>query len=162
MDISIFDLDGVIADISERLRRILEAFGKKKPEELSRVEKEKFWEKFLSSEMLQLDKPITETIDYMRKLKEKGVTIVIITGRREDMQKDETLKQLKSWGVPYDKIYFRRKSDVRRDFIFKKSIIEGLRREGYNIIEIWDDSEKVIEEVRKIIPEAKIVKFNRY
>lgn len=158
MEAAVFDIDGVIADISERLKKALEPFGKKNVEELSREEKKKFWEEFLNPQLIKLDKPKVETIEYIKRLSGKGVKIIIITGRNEEKQKVETIEQLKSWNIPYDEIYFRRKGDLRREEIYKKSVIKSLLKRGYRIIELWEDNQRVIDSIRGLIPEAKIVK----
>ncbi|MCX8168678.1 MAG: hypothetical protein N3E39_00420 [Candidatus Methanomethylicia archaeon] len=158
MNIAIFDLDGVIANVEERLKKVLEKVNKKSINEISRYEKRKFWNEFLNPRLLILDKPNTEIINHIKKLKDEGFKIIILTGRSEDKQKNETIKQLNLWGVPYDEIYFRSKKDFRKDSIYKKSVIKKLLNKGYKVVEFWEDSEEVIKGVRKLIPEAKIVK----
>ena len=109
---------------------------------------------------MHLAEPNYEIINYMRELKSKGIKIIIITGRRKDTQGDYTLRQLNEWNVPYDEIYFRRKNDFRPDSIFKASIIKWLLKRGYKIIEVWDDSLNVIEKLRKLIPNTKLIHYN--
>jgi phosphoglycolate phosphatase-like HAD superfamily hydrolase len=157
MEVAIFDLDGVIADVSGRIEKALRELGKENLNELSREDRRRFWEIFLNPELLELDKPRMDIIDYMRKIKDKGLRIIIVTGRTIK-QKKETLKQLSSWGVPYDEIYFRMAGDLRKDSIYKREVVKLLLRRGYNIVEVWEDSDEVIRELRKLIPDAKIVK----
>jgi phosphoglycolate phosphatase-like HAD superfamily hydrolase len=157
MEVAIFDLDGVIADVSGRIEKALRELGKENLKELSREDRRRFWEIFLNPELLELDKPRMDIIDYMRKIKDKGLRIIIVTGRTIK-QKNETLKQLSSWGVPYDEIYFRMTGDLRKDSIYKREMVKLLLRRGYNIVEVWEDSDEVIRELRKLIPDAKIVK----
>jgi phosphoglycolate phosphatase-like HAD superfamily hydrolase len=157
MEVAIFDLDGVIADVSGRIEKALRELGKENLNELSREDRRRFWEIFLNPELLELDKPRMDIIDYMRKIKDKGLRIIIVTGRTIK-QKNETLKQLSSWGVPYDEIYFRMAGDLRKDSIYKREMVKLLLRRGYNIVEVWEDSDEVIRELRKLIPDAKIVK----
>ncbi|MEM1549241.1 MAG: HAD family acid phosphatase [Candidatus Methanomethylicia archaeon] len=158
MEAAIFDIDGVIADVSERLRKALEPFGKKSVEALSRDEKKKFWEEFLNPQLLKLDKPKIEVINHVRRLSERGIRIIIVTGRSREKQKDGTIEQLKSWDIPYHEIYFRGKNDLRKEEIYKRSVIKSLLKKGYRIIELWEDNQKVIDSIRDLIPEAKIVK----
>jgi len=157
MEAAIFDLDGVIANVNERIEKALNELGKKKLNELSRGEKKKFWEIFLNPELLELDKPNMDIIDYIKKLKDRGLKIIIVTGRTQK-QKNETLKQLNFWEVPYDEIYFRRAGDLRKDSIYKREVVKRLLKRGYNIVELWEDSNEVIKELRSLIPNAKIVK----
>jgi phosphoglycolate phosphatase-like HAD superfamily hydrolase len=158
MEVAIFDLDGVIADVSGRIEKALRELGKENLNELSREDRRRFWEIFLNPELLELDKPRMDVIDYMRKIKDKGLRIIIVTGRTIK-QKKETLKQLSSWGVPYDEIYFRMAGDLRKDSIYKRGVVKLLLKRGYNIVEVWEDSDEVIRELRKLIPYAKIVKI---
>jgi phosphoglycolate phosphatase-like HAD superfamily hydrolase len=158
MEVAIFDLDGVIADVSGRIEKALRELGKENLNELSREDRRRFWEIFLNPELLELDKPRMDVIDYMRKIKDKGLRIIIVTGRTIK-QKNETLKQLSSWGVPYDEIYFRMAGDLRKDSIYKREVVKLLLRRGYSIVEVWEDSDEVIRELRKLIPDAKIVKI---
>ncbi|MCC6018108.1 MAG: hypothetical protein LM601_03720 [Candidatus Verstraetearchaeota archaeon] len=158
MEVAIFDLDGVIADVSGRIEKALRELGKENLNELSREDRRRFWEIFLNPELLELDKPRMDVIDYMRKIKDKGLRIIIVTGRTIK-QKNETLKQLSSWGVPYDEIYFRMAGDLRKDSIYKREVVKLLLKRGYNIVEVWEDSDEVIRELRKLIPDAKIVKI---
>jgi len=158
MEAAIFDLDGVIADVSGRIEKALRELGKENLNELSREDRRRFWEIFLNPELLELDKPRMDVIDYMRKIKDKGLRIIIVTGRTIK-QKNETLKQLSSWGVPYDEIYFRMAGDLRKDSIYKREVVKLLLRRGYSIVEVWEDSDEVIRELRKLIPDAKIVKI---
>jgi phosphoglycolate phosphatase-like HAD superfamily hydrolase len=158
MEAAIFDLDGVIADVSGRIEKALRELGKENLNELSREDRRRFWEIFLNPELLELDKPRMDVIDYMRKIKDKGLRIIIVTGRTIK-QKNETLKQLSSWGVPYDEIYFRMAGDLRKDSIYKREVVKLLLRRGYSIVEVWEDSDEVIRELRKLIPDAKMVKI---
>jgi phosphoglycolate phosphatase-like HAD superfamily hydrolase len=158
MEAAIFDLDGVIANVSGRIEKALRELGKENLKELSREDRRRFWEIFLNPELLELDKPRMDVIDYMRKIKDKGLRIIIVTGRTIK-QKNETLKQLSSWGVPYDEIYFRMAGDLRKDSIYKREVVKLLLRRGYSIVEVWEDSDEVIRELRKLIPDAKIVKI---
>jgi len=158
MEAAIFDIDGVIADVNERLRKALEKFGKKSVSGLSKSERKNFWNEFLNPQLMKLDKPKLEIIEYIRKLKDKGVKIIIVTGRNEGEQKYETINQLNNWKVPYDEIYFRRRNDFRKESIYKKSVLRNLLLKGYRIVEFWEDNQEVIDEIRELIPEAKIVK----
>ena len=156
----IFDIDGVIADISNRLKNSLKELGVSEVSSIPRFKRKKFWEIFLSSKYMHLDEPITENIQYIRTLKKQGYRIILLTGRREDTQKQPTLKQLETWNVPYDEIYFRKPGDKRKDVVYKASIVRKLLKRGYEIVEIWDDMEKIAHKLKEIVPNAKIVIYN--
>ena len=154
---AIFDVDGVIFDISDRIRAVLEELG---VESLDKIKyntklRNKFWKIFLSPKYMYLDKPRFDVINYMHELKRKGYKIVIVTGRVLETQGEETRKQLEKYSVPYDEICFRRRKDKRKDYELKTSIIRWLIFKGYEIVEVHEDSEEVISKLKQIIPNAK-------
>ncbi|RLE90398.1 MAG: hypothetical protein DRN04_15185 [Thermoprotei archaeon] len=154
---AVFDIDGVIFDVSDRIRATLDELGVDNIEKVKRNPKlrSKFWKIFLSPKYMYLDKPRFDVINYMRKLKDKEYKIIIVTGRVLEIQGEETEKQLREYNVPYDEIYFRRKRDKRKDYEFKTSIIQWLISRGYEIIEVHEDSEEVINKLKLILPSAK-------
>jgi len=154
---AVFDIDGVIFDVSDRIRATLDELGVDNIEKVKRNPKlrSKFWKIFLSPKYMYLDKPRFDVINYMRKLKDKEYKIIIVTGRVLEIQGEETEKQLKKYNVPYDEIYFRRKREKRKDYEFKTSIIQWLIFRGYEIIEVHEDSEEVINKLKLILPSAK-------
>ena len=160
MIVAIFDIDGVLIDPHKRLEKCLEEQGVSSIKDLDRRSRQGFWKCFLSDKYMDLDEPIIENIKHLQKLKEKGVKIILLTGRREDTQKSATLTQLDKWKIPYDKIYFRRKNDLRKDFVYKASIIKLLLKRKYEILEIWDDSKEVATKLKEIVPNTKIILYN--
>jgi len=159
---AVFDVDGVIADVRRRLRKCLSEVNAISINSIPRNRRELFWNLFLSDKYMHLDEPNLEVINYIRKLKSEGYKIVIITGRRSDTQRRETLRQLREWGVPYDEIFFRRRDDRRPDSSLKAGIIKWLLSRGYRIVEVWDDSGSVIEKLKKILPpKTKIVHYSK-
>ena len=161
MRTAVLDLDGVLFDVNERLRLCLDEVGARAVEELAGVKRKQFWDCFLSTKYMQLDKPNQELVSYVKKLRSEGVKIVIVTGRREDTQKELTLEQLRKAGVEFDEIYFRRAGDFRKDHEYKADIIKQLIEKGHEIAEVWDDSESVVSAVKQMIPNAKIVHYKR-
>jgi len=158
--VAVFDIDGVLVDPSKRLKKCLEEQGAKFLKDLDRARKQAFWECFLSDKYMDLDEPIIENIRYVQKLKENGVKIVLLTGRRENTQKTATLMQIKKWKIPCDKIYFRRKNDRRKDYIYKANILKLLLKRNYKIVEIWDDMEDVAKKLKEISPKTKVILYN--
>ena len=154
---AIFDIDGVIFDVSNRIIAALEELGVDSIDKVKRNPKlrNKFWKIFLSPKYMYLDKPRLDVINYMRKLKDRGYKIIIVTGRVLETQGEKTEEQLKKYNVPYDEIYFRRKKNKRKDCELKASIIQWLIFKGYEIVEVHEDSEEVINKLKLIIPNAK-------
>lgn len=162
--ICIFDLDGVLLDVSERLAIARQA---------SRDNKKIFWDVFLREDLLDLDKPRRSGIEALLRCKEKGYQVLILTGRPERLLW-RTIEQLsriglvldqRGWlylvmrpsnkggsGNPYTppikipRIY--EKADSR---IFKLSVIDRIA-DVYEIIEIHDDDEDILKEIWKKYP----------
>jgi len=82
-----------------------------------------------------------------------------VTGRREDTQREETLKQLRDVGVEFDEIYFRPPGYFKKDHEFKAEVIRQLLNKGYEIVEIWDDSEDVVNTLKQLLPTTKIIHY---
>jgi len=161
MRTAVLDLDGVLFNVDERLKLCLSEVGARAVEELAGAKRKQFWVCFLSAKYMHLDKPNQELVSYVKKLRSEGVRIVIVTGRREDTQKELTLEQLRRAGVEFDEIYFRRAGDFRKDHEYKADIIKQLIEKGHEIAEVWDDSESVINTVKELIPSAKVVHYKR-
>lgn len=158
--VAVFDIDGVVIDSSKRSEKCLEEQGVSSLKDLDKHGRQIFWKCLLSDKYMDLDEPIIENIRYLQKLKEKGVKIILLTGRREDAQKTATLSQLDKWKIPYDEIFFRRKKDFRKDFIYKASITKLLLKRKYEISEIWEDSKEVATKLKEITPNTKIILYD--
>lgn len=136
-----YDVDGVIVDVSERLRRA---------KELSRNKKE-FWELFFSDELHELDKPRPAGVKAVRDRARRGY-IVIITGRPQKLLK-VTLKQVVEFtGVKPACIYMRRTGDMRPSATIKLELLERAIKEGFNIVEYHDDEEEVLKNIMSTYP----------
>ncbi len=157
----IFDLDGVVFDVSKRINAALEEAGVESVDELryNPKAKRRFWDAFLSAKYMHLDMPRYDVINKMWELKRKGYKIIILTGRVLETQGDETIMQLKKYNIPYDEIYFRRKRDKRKDYEYKASIVMWLKHSGCEIVEIHEDSEEVANRLKELVPEAKIILY---
>ncbi|NPA96328.1 MAG: phosphatase [Crenarchaeota archaeon] len=153
MKTAVVDIDGVLVDCSERLRRCLEESGGRK--------NEGFWNCFLSPRYMHLDRPVPQAIELVRQLKRAGYRIVIVTGRRSDTQFEATTAQLQRFGVPFDEIYMRRPNDRRKDAEYKAEIVLRLIKKGYEVKLVIDDSEAVCRKLSEILPRAKIMRFEK-
>jgi len=149
---SCFDIDGVLIDNEARYKWSLEKIGGYGS--LREAKKDIFWKYFLSEEALKYDKPRRIGILLLNIAREKGYKIVIFTGRPLRL-KYSTIRQLSSFNIYFDEIYFRRDNDFRRDFDVKLEIIRGLLYK-YSFIEIHDDEREVLEVLRKYLPKAKL------
>jgi len=156
---AVFDLDGVLFDVSERLMKCLEEVGSRSTEGVPRERLNAFWNCFLGTKYMHLDRPNAEAIEYIRRLRDGGARIVIVTGRREDTQREYTLKQLAEVGVEFDEIYFRPADCFKKDHEFKVEVVKSLLERGYEIAEVWDDSEAVVNALRRLLPTAKVILY---
>ena len=125
-EIVIFDIDGTLADVSERLHHI-----KKKPKD---------WESFFQG--IPQDKAIHSMVRLCNILYASGIKILLCTGRREK-DRAETVKWLAQQGVNYHELMLRPNGDRRTDVIVKREMLAGLDRS--KILFVVEDRSGVVE-----------------
>jgi len=138
----VFDIDGVLIDCSKRLLKCEEEAGSSK---------RLFWNCFLSPKYMHLDKPIDFGFEVLRDRIAKGLNIVIITGRTDNMTQ-KTVEQLKSLGVEGVPIVFRRRGNFTKDYIYKPS---AAKRLGLEVLEVHEDDFEVLKSFKELYPNAK-------
>ena len=130
-DIVIFDLDGTLAIIDERLKESSIKNGKIN------------WKRFFSEDLIKKDLPNYPVVETANLFHQNGYKIYIFSGRSETAE-DATKKWLKSNGIKYDYLRMRKKNDYRPDEIVKKDFMKTL-----SIIDkvflIFDDRKKVVK-----------------
>ena len=134
----IFDLDGTIADISQR-------------REVSEKENGTLdWDKFFNSDNIGLDKPFIKIITLVNMFNNIGVNIAILSGRCKST-KEATQKWLKLNNVPYNILKMRPTSTKWKfmpDDKLKKIWLDDLwpeqEREG-KLLMVFDDRQKVVD-----------------
>ncbi|HDJ83653.1 MAG TPA: hypothetical protein ENG44_01485 [Desulfurococcaceae archaeon] len=144
----VFDIDGVLVDVSERLRRA---------KELSEGSRELFWKYFFSKELIELDKPRDIGIRLLIDRLKMGL-VAIVTGRPKSLYYI-TLKQLKAINIPIEQIWrieMRRDGDYRKSYIVKLERILNIVYEGYEIAEIHDDEEELLYRARIYLPKTRL------
>lgn len=140
-----FDMDGVLVDISERLRTA---------NELSK-EGYDFWRLFFSEDLIMLDKPRNVGIELLKDRAKLG-SILIITGRPKRL-KEITIDQLIRFaGVKPDGIFMRMDNDYRPSVRLKIELLTRAIKEGYELIELHEDDEEVLKEVKREFPWIKL------
>ena len=125
-EIVIFDIDGTLADVSERLHHI-----KKKPKD---------WDAFFRG--IPQDKAIQSMVRLCNILYASGIKILLCTGRRE-RDRAETVKWLEKQGVNYHELRLRPDGDRRSDVIVKREMLAGLDRS--KILFVVEDRSGVVE-----------------
>jgi len=153
----IFDVDGVLVDSSARFRACLEEVGLNSLEGVRGFRRRLFWECFLSSKYLYLDRVRVEYATLARSYAERGYRVVIVTGRPRSMEV-ETWAQLREAGLEgfVSDVFFRRVGDYRSDVVFKVEVLRRLM--GRYVVEVvYDDSEDVVRALRREFPGVKVV-----
>ncbi|MEM0043603.1 MAG: hypothetical protein QXJ51_03835 [Sulfolobales archaeon] len=144
-EICIFDLDGVLFDVSRRYSIALERDPDKKSV---------FWNIFFSEELLKLDIPSREGFNNLRRCLERGFLVYIISGRPERLR-NATIRQLEESGlsdvIKNIRIILRRDRDLRRSYVFKLEVLKNLMRK-YSVREIHDDDIEFLRRAREILP----------
>lgn len=143
----VFDIDGVLVDVSDRLRIASEK---------SKGKGKIFWSTFFSEELFKLDKPRIIGIKLLKEKAKKG-DIYIISGRPKRLY-DITLNQLKNLGILHfvKTIILRGNNDLRPSYIYKLEVLNRLISRGINICEVHDDDEKFVREVKISFPNIDI------
>jgi len=154
-DVYVFDVDGVLVDATERLREALRRLGVSSastPGELDPRLRQRFWEVFLSEDLLALDRPRSVGIQLLLDRLGRGV-VLVLTGRPYRLYR-ATLRELQGFGVPVDRVVvsMRPRGDRRRDVEFKASVLARIPK----VAEVHDDELEVLEAARRLHPEARL------
>jgi FMN phosphatase YigB (HAD superfamily) len=131
--IYIFDIDGTLADIRHRLHFI----KSQTPD----------WPSFYKA--CVDDIPIAEVIHVAVALKKYNATILMITGRVEDIR-FETVDWLRDHHIPCDGLYMREDGDHREDSVVKLELLADLREHfsPEEIMGVFEDREQVVKAYR--------------
>ena len=122
----IFDIDGTLADVSERVHHI-----NKKPKD---------WDAFFQG--IPQDKAIQSMVRLCNILYASGITIILCSGRSEQYR-PETVEWMAQQGVNYHELLLRRNNDRRSDVIVKREMLAGMERS--KILFVVEDRSWVVE-----------------
>lgn len=125
-EIVIFDIDGTLADVSERIHHV-----RQKP---------KNWKAFFKG--MAEDKTIHSMVRLCNMLYESGVQIVLCSGRSEE-HRPETVDWLEKHRVKFHELLLRRDGDYRSDVDVKREILAGLDKD--KILFVVEDRSRVVE-----------------
>lgn len=137
----IFDLDGTLADISER-------------RSLATMDGEKInWSKFFDPQNVKLDAPNWPVLEAFKALKEQGHEMIIFSGR-SDATKDATLTWLKEYDVDFDRLLMRPNKPpllfMKDDELKEMWLNEEFPGEDKKkILCVFDDRNKVVDMWRR-------------
>ena len=125
-EIVIFDIDGTLADISERVHHI-----RTKP---------KNWTAF-NAGMAQ-DKAIHSMVRLCNILYDSGLRIILCSGRNE-RNRPETVEWLAEHEVNYHELFLRKDEDFRSDAVVKHEILQSMDKS--KILFVVEDRSRVVE-----------------
>lgn len=129
----IFDMDGTLSNSAPRKHY------------LERPKKD--WNSW-NNEM-HLDSVHEEVAQFARIAREKGIKIVICTGR-EDAFREVTTRWLINNNIPYDAIYMRKTKDYRDDSTIKKELYNQMVSDGFEPELAFDDRDRVVAAWREV------------
>ena len=125
-EIVIFDIDGTLADISERIRHL-----KKQP---------KNWNAFFQG--MAQDKAIRSMVRLCNLLYASGIQIVLCSGRHEQYR-TETVTWLAQQGIHYHDLLLRKNDDRRGDSVVKREMLAGIDKS--KVLFVVEDRSRVVE-----------------
>jgi phosphoglycolate phosphatase-like HAD superfamily hydrolase len=129
----IFDLDGTLADINHRLHFVQNG--------------NKQWDEFYKA--CPNDGPKEPIIELARMCDDAGHTIVISSGRSENVRQ-ETIDWLEKHNINYARLFMRPDNCYVKDTILKKNWLdEGLFGPKENILFVVEDRDSMVEMWRK-------------
>ena len=130
----IFDLDGVLADNSQR-QHFLQRSGDTKPSSED-------WRDFFNAS--RGDGIYSDTLVLLRNLQAAGYQVLLVTGRSEDYE-ELTEGWLKDYGITPNRLFQRRHKDFRKDFIIKEEIYRTQIRPFYSIFGVFEDRDDCVK-----------------
>ncbi|HJR81064.1 MAG TPA: HAD family acid phosphatase [Anaerolineales bacterium] len=125
-EIVIFDIDGTLADVSERIHHV-----RNKP---------KNWNAFFQG--MAQDKAIHSMVRLCNILFASGIHIVLCSGRSEEHRK-QTVDWLAQQGVNYHDLLLRKSNDRRSDTDVKRELLATLDKS--KILFVVEDRSRVVE-----------------
>lgn len=125
-EIVIFDIDGTLADVSERIHHL-----QKKP---------KNWKGFFRG--MAQDKAIKSMVRLCNILYSSGVRITLCSGRSEE-HRSETVKWLARQGIKYHELRLRRDGDRRSDVTVKREMLAGIDKT--KVLFVVEDRSRVVQ-----------------
>ena len=125
-EIVIFDIDGTLADVSERIHYL-----KRKP---------KNWDAFFQG--MAQDKAIHSMVRLCNILHASGIEIILCSGRNEQYRQ-ETITWLARQGVPYHDLLLRKDKDRRSDTVVKREMLAMMDKS--KILFVVEDRSQVVE-----------------
>lgn len=152
-DAYIFDIDGTLADCSQRVYFITPPEGAIHFN-LDEIDWEPDWESFYKD--CVNDKPITNVVNLLKIIAYQNIPIMFITGRPENYR-GETVKWLckvldmdpKIFYIQCE-LYMRPVGDHRKDYEYKKWIWDTKVKDNYDINGVFEDRTQCVNMWRSL------------
>ena len=125
-EIVIFDIDGTLADVSERIHHV-----RKKP---------KNWNAFFQG--MAQDKAIHAMVRLCNLLYASGIQIILCSGRSEE-HRPQTIDWLAQQGVNYHDLILRKDNDRRPDSVVKREMLATIDKS--KVLFVVEDRSRVVE-----------------
>lgn len=125
-EIVIFDIDGTLADVSERIHHV-----RQKP---------KNWNAFFQG--MAQDKAIHSMVRLCNVLYSSGMKIILCSGRSEE-HRPETVQWMAEKGVNYHELILRRDGDRRSDTVVKREMLADIDKS--QVLFVVEDRSRVVE-----------------
>ncbi|MFT4189527.1 MAG: hypothetical protein QM621_13235 [Aeromicrobium sp.] len=87
--------------------------------------------------------PNEEVVEAAREQARRGRAVLIVSSR-EFVWLDHTLDWLVEHEIPYEAVYLRVVGDYRRDVEVKRELLADVVEDGFQVVEAWDDKERVV------------------
>lgn len=100
-------------------------------------------------EKLIYDTPITGPISILRAQKMTGTCDILIVTGRKDEGRDQTEEWLKTYNVPYDRLFMRGQNDYTKSEVFKENILKNIILPKYNVLFALEDDNKCVQMYRR-------------
>lgn len=101
------------------------------------------WDRYY--ENVDQDAPHQDIIELVKHLKAAGMTIILLTGRREETR-EATEFWLKQYEVPYDALIMRPPGNKTDDQIWKLEIVDIIGK--HNILLALEDRDRIVRAMR--------------
>lgn len=117
----VFDIDGVLSDAAGRQHFLDQG--------------RRDWSAFFES---CGDDPVVEEIARLLELLDRTLAVILLTGRPERVR-PQTLAWLERYHLRWDLLVMRSRGDVGPVAVFKQSVVEDLRGQGFDLRLAFED-----------------------
>ena len=124
----IFDIDNTIANNEHRIHHLHET--------------PKNWNAWNAK--YHLDTPHWEIVEIIDMAIEKGIKIVLCTGRDAAYRK-ETIAWFEEHDIGYDALYMRPEGERKEDSEVKRDLLKQIRADGYDPVMVFEDRDRVVD-----------------